>query len=55
MTPLFAQADFLGSAGVKSVLMHLQLSVRVTHYASFSIYLRYLLKQKLVIVSESIF
>ena len=30
MTPLFAQADFLGSAGVKSVLMHSQLSVRVT-------------------------
>ena len=30
MTPLFAQADFLGSAGVKSVLMDLQLSVRVT-------------------------
>ena len=30
MTPLFAQADFLGPAGLKSVLMHLQLSVRVT-------------------------
>ena len=27
MTPLFAQADFLGPAGLKSVLMHLQLSV----------------------------
>ena len=30
MTPLFAQADFLGPAGLKSVLMHLQLSVTVT-------------------------
>ena len=30
MIPPFAQADFLGPAGLKSVQMHLQLSVGVT-------------------------